>query len=161
MPSMGENVALALIVAASTVGSPLLMAWLQGRNLRKVKEQDYARQDVVAERLFEQQEKVSARLLVNNTLVAVTSSETLGQLKVIHGLVNSQMTAALQSELDTRRHAQVLMMEVVDLKRASGHEPAEATLQESVVNGAKIAELERTIAERARQQAEAAAKPAA
>jgi hypothetical protein len=158
---MPDAVYLALIAATSGIVGPMLMAWLQNRNMRAVKEQDYARQDEVARSLLERQDAISAKaietaalLRVNTAAVASAATETHSQLRVIHALVNSNMTAALQAELVARRAAQVLMTEVADLKRASGHKPSESTEQEAVVNRAKIDELEAVLADRLKQAKE-------
>lgn len=164
MPSMMENISLAIIVAIPTVLSPLLMSWLQNRNLLKVKAQDYEREDEVAKNLLERQDAIAAKtaetaflLRANNAAVARNAADTKDKLSVIHALVNSSMTAALQSELAACRRTLVLMTEMIDIKRSSGHEPSDKTVQEMGAIKAKVAELETTIAERLKQADEIAA----
>ena len=60
-----ETIWLALIVAVPAMLSPLLLAWLTNRSHRQEKQQDYARQDQVAERAerVARQAEEAARLL--------------------------------------------------------------------------------------------------
>lgn len=156
-----ENVQLALIVAVPGLLAPLLMAALQNKNLRKIKEADYKRQDLVASNLLERQDAIAekaaetAMLLRKNTAaVAAAAAETHGQLKVIHALVNSNMTTVMQSELAAYRASLVLMNEVIDLKHSAGIKPGDFTVQAMGVIKEKIATLESALAERDKQTSE-------
>jgi len=95
---------------------------------------------------------------------AVRAGEKLddanSKLDVIHGLVNSAMTTALQSEMDALVTSLAMMREVIDLKRSAGREPtAEAVI---ALHGteAKIAELRGAIDDRMRQAETIAARAA-
>lgn len=156
--AVSDTVILALIVAVPAMLSPLLLAVLTNRNQRRVKLDDYARQDVVA-----------ARLIASNDEIATTAKATAeklgGQLQQIHTLVNSNLTAEMQARLEATRGQLVLMTEVIDLKRVAGHEPTEDA---SILLGktkSTIAELEATLADRLKQttvaDAEAAGSSAA
>jgi len=117
--------------------------------LHEAQAETIRRTDEVARLSAQQAEDTSAKL-----------DDTNGKLDVIHGLVNSAMTAALTSELDALVTSLAMMNEVIDLKRAGGREPtAEAVI---AINGteAKIAELRDAIADRDKQ-AEAIAVRAA
>jgi len=142
-----EPVYLALIVAVPAMLSPLLLAWLTNRNLRQVKEQDWARQDVVAVQVAE-----AARLLKENTrIVTVASAETHQQLKTIHTLVNSTLTAAMQGRLDANRKGIGLMRRVIAMNKAINIEPSTDALAEIDASEKEIASLEMEIADRVQQ----------
>lgn len=77
-------------------------------------------------------------------LLFVTNSK----LDVIHKLVNSNMTAALQAERDATVRELAMMQEVIDLKRVAGHEPSPEALEAIVATKSKISELETTLMDR-------------
>lgn len=157
-----DAVWIALIAAAATtvsVVSPLLMAVYLNRARRKEKEQDWKRQDLVAANLLTRQDSIAAqtaeaaRLLVASDLkLAATAKITLEKLDVIHTLVNSTMTAALQDGLDATVRQLSLLREVVELKRAAGKEPLEESVAEITATQAKIAELRAHLNDRVVQQ---------
>lgn len=119
--------------------APAFMAWLTGRQTRKSKEADWARQDLVAERAAE----AAAAMLE-------AAAEGARKLDEIHGLVNSAYTAALQSELNATERERASLMEVIALRRAAGEEPSAESLAVIETAIAKIAELRATLDERAR-----------
>jgi len=129
-----EGIVLALIVAVPAMLSPLLMALLTNRNRRQEKAEDYARQDIVA-----------ARLVKQNAAVAESTKVVNNKLDVIHTLVNSNMTAAMQAELDARKETLVL------LKAAHGLKPGEEGLVLIQKATEKIALLEATLSDRLKQ----------
>lgn len=114
----------ALIVAVSAMAGPLLLAGRMDRLRRRERMEDYARQDAVAAR---------------------TAAVTNGKLDVIHGLVNSNLTAALSAELDAKEALLVLLRRVRVLEPS--HE-IDATLD---ATEAKIAELRATLDDRLAQ----------
>lgn len=87
------------------------------------------------------------RKLAVDTAATVTRSTT-ARLDQIHTLVNSNLTSALQGELDSRRENLVLLESAIQSQRALGHEPSADT--EAIISGAKlrIAELNTTIIDR-------------
>lgn len=104
-------------------------------------------------------------LLLANTkdtqLTAEITKEILGthketaeivdaKLDQIHTLVNSNMTAAMESELYAHKANRVLLDEAVGSKRALGQEPSEETLAMIDTVTAKIAELEAKLKDRIR-----------
>jgi hypothetical protein len=156
-----ENVYLALIVAIPAMMSPLLMAWLTNRNRAQEKTEDYARQDAVAAKAELAARKVAEAaelLLASNAQVAKAADEaskaTNTKLDVIHTLVNSNMTAAMQAELDSRRIALALMLEVVELKKTAGSSPTAEALEAVGAAKGKIVELEAALNDRLKQSKE-------
>jgi hypothetical protein len=102
-----------------------------------------------ANRLARQQATIAsaARMAteeVKNTL-ATANDTTNSKLDTIHTLVNSNMTAALQSELDATRRELVWMQSV--------SEPTEEAKEAMAVTESRIAELQTQLNERATAQA--------
>jgi predicted nucleic acid-binding Zn-ribbon protein len=165
---LSDPVWLAIIAAFSAalaLISPIILAALTNRARRQEKEQDYARQDAVAKAAKDSAdaakkaaEEVAAKLetTANTTNEKLsTTNEKLETLRegqdVIHTLVNSNMTAAMQSELDTTRRTRVLMSELIELKKTSGHEPSTEALAELKTIDAKITELQANVTGRMEQ----------
>jgi hypothetical protein len=153
-------VLVAVLGAAS--GSPVLLSVLNSRAQRKANLQEYKRQDQIADRLEKRQdaqaekvEKAAALLVVSNREVAdaakAASDVTIARLDVIHTLVNSQMTAAIQSELDATEANVVLMREIIGLNSVAGRNPTEASMDAVKATEVRIRELRVTLAERHRQ----------
>lgn len=149
----------ALVIGLFAMLGPVLLSRSTGRQLRKQQAlefslrhqerlEDYARQDAVKQ----QAEEAAALLLAANERVASQSAEaseaTHRQLQQIHVLVNSNMTAAMRSELDARKAQLTMTLEVVDLKEKQGMEPTAEALAEIASMRAKIAELESTLGDR-------------
>jgi hypothetical protein len=118
-------VAVTVIVVALIVGmaGPFAVAHLTGKQRLAEKREDWRRQDEVA-----------ARLLAANAKTDV-------KLDTIHTLVNSNLTAAMQSELNA------LTALVVNLRAASGE-------GDPVKDKAEIAHLEERIVELTAQLAD-------
>lgn len=157
----------------TAVTAPLLLLFLTARANRKSKAEDYARQDavveaaqkandqiakaanLVAEKLLEHQKQdraanrvVTDRLIASDERAAAAAASTDEQLGVIHKLVNSQMTSALQAELDATIREATLMHELSAIKEANGLAPSPGAITAMAVAEAKIAELRITIAAR-------------
>jgi hypothetical protein len=128
-------------VAAQAAEAASILQAAQAESIRRT--------DEVARLTAQQAAQANARL-----------DDTNSKLDVIHGLVNSNMSAAMQSELDALTTSLAMMNEVVDLKRSSGSEPTAEAVISIQDTEAKIAELRATIADRL-QQAEAIAERAA
>lgn len=129
-----EAVWIALIVA----GGALLTAMLNGWQIRRGKREDYARQDEVAAKAEardlaakQRQDEVAAQaaeaatlLLAANERVATQTAqdagETQGQLRQIHDLVNSNLTAALRAEYEAVKQQLVLLRELAALRTEFG-----------------------------------------
>jgi hypothetical protein len=166
-----DTVTLGIVVAVCSTVGPALIAIVQSINKRKEKDQDYAREDAVAlqaaeaaKLLVERQDAIAAktaetaRLLAVNTravtetahAAAEVAQRTNDKLDVIHVLVNSNMTAAMQAELDATLREAAMIQEVIELKKAAGSEPTVETLAalESARN--KIGELGSALKDRLR-----------
>ena len=83
--------------------------------------------------------------------IVVAAKVTNDKLDVLHTLVNSQYTAALQAELDATIRELAMMHEVIDLKRVQGQQPSERSQATLAATEAKIAALQITLDERAKQ----------
>ena len=146
-----EPIVLALIIAVPAViascVAPLLLN-RQANTQRVEKEQrDNKRQDEVAAKAAE-----AARLLLAaNERVAADTQEVKVKLDVIHTLVNSNMTAAMQAELDATIRELAMMREVIALNQAAGRQPSIGALAAVEATAEKIAELTATLEDRLKQ----------
>lgn len=77
-----------------------------------------------------------------------TGESTHSQLKEIHALVNSNMTASMQGELDARTNELAMMKEVIRLNRAAGVEPSVESLAAIAATEGRRAELVLILADR-------------
>lgn len=90
-------------------------------------------------------------------LEAVTESNKQGaQLRQIHTLVNSNLSASIQSDYEGRQANLVLLLEAVDAKKRLGIEPSQEALAVIAAMKIKIDELSAVLVDRAKQTAEAA-----
>jgi hypothetical protein len=177
---MNPAVQVSLIGAFSAlfiaVVAPLLLSWQQQRHRRQEREEDYARQDEVAEKvrlaadqaaeaaklLLERQDQASEqsaernRLLVEaNERAADSAALTNGKLDQIHTLVNSNMTAAMQSELDATVALLDTLREVVALNEAAGRQPTAEAVGRIDAMQKKVDELSANLTDRLKQTAAA------
>jgi hypothetical protein len=175
----------AITVAVVGGGIVLVGGWLARRSdaktRREEKKADWARQDEVALRAENAAELVTqtakllrerqdasdvadaetARLLLEqNELVAQTSRETHEKLEVIRVDVNSNMTAAMQAELDATVRELALMNVVLGLRKTAGDEPDQEALVAIKATEERIAELRAKLNDRL-SSADAAAAAAA
>lgn len=152
---------------------------------KQEKEEDWKRQDEVAARLAEKQvatvretAETSAKLLAAQQATIARTDEVArlaaeanavnsakldqidAQAKQIHILVNSDMTAARQSELDQTRAMLVVLERVVALREA-GVPPAESDVVAIGRAQARISELEQILADRLEQFQKAESEAAA
>ncbi len=102
--------------------------------------------------IADQAAQAASLLLANNELVAQTSAGIATQLGVIHGLVNSDMTKAMQAEYNATEALLVIQEELIDIKRAAGQEPTETILAAVATTRAKLHELAASLEDRARAQ---------
>jgi len=158
----------AIIITVSTTVSPLILSYLNSRNTRRDRITDWARQDAVAKKaadtaefLIESNAKMAAKaaeaaalLLAGNKKVAMGTARTLEKLDVIHTLVNSNMTASMQSELIAVKAQLALIREVMALNSAAGHKPSVDTLAVEKATETKVAELSAALEARLAVQAE-------
>jgi len=157
----------AAIVAAGGIVSPIIMAWLTNRNARRMKEDDYARQDLVAARLMRRQDEAESKaaevaaqaaeaarlLVVSNRKQEDIAIVTGAKLDQIHTLVNSNLTAAMQDQLDARISNLALLTEL-----AASKQPSAETQGVIDATRIKISELTNTLANRKLQTTQAAAQ---
>jgi peptidoglycan DL-endopeptidase CwlO len=120
------------------------------RALQAAQTESIRRTDEVARATAAQAARSDARL-----------DDTNSKLDIIHGLVNSTLTASMQSELDALVTSLAMMREVVDMKRTAGHEPTAESAIAIADTTARIAELQAALADRAAQAAATAAAQAA
>ena len=128
--SVWAPVLVAIIVA---VIGPMLINAMNNRQRREERQEDKRQRDEVAQRLVKMDNKVG------------------GKLDVIHTLVDGSMTAAMHSELNATVRELAMMNEVIDLKRANGHEPTQETLTTLEATQTKIDDLYMSLSARERQ----------
>jgi hypothetical protein len=150
---------IAVVVALSSTLSPLLLAWLVNRNSQSIKAQDWARQDVVAakaahaaELLLNRQNAVAKQADLVATTLQASNVVTNTKLDVIHTLVNSNMTAAMQAELTATERELAMMKEVGQLNQAAGREPSVESLAAIKSTQDRIGELQAALEDRLRPQ---------
>jgi hypothetical protein len=163
-----------LVSLAVTVGAVVIsttgLTYLTNRTRRAEKVEDWARQDAVAAQaaeaarlLLEQQRATTAAAERVARVTAETSADAAEQLKAIHTLVNSDMTAARSGELAQNRLLLVALKKVIELDRAAGRPPTKDDREAVTGVELRIAELEAVLADRlaAQRKVEAAAAAAA
>lgn len=133
---------------------------------REDRDAEWARQDRVAERAAEATRKVTDNqriiagqaataadlLLENNKQVAETQKVTNGKLDIIHTLVNSNLTAAMQAEYDAVKRELAMMREVIALRRTLGQDPSPDSLAEMHATEKKLAGLAEKLEDRHKAQ---------
>ena len=165
-----------LLTALIVTAGALLTIWLNGKQLRAGKAQDYARQDQVAALLEARQDAAEAKaaevadkaeeaaelLLAANERVAHQSAEaaevTNGKLAQIHELVNSNMTIQMEETHDALAQQLVLMREIIALHKAAGRPPSPEALEAISTLGEKVGELKSQLSDRAKATEVADAK---
>jgi hypothetical protein len=98
-----------------------------------------------ADQVAHQAAKV-AKTLSENTAI------TNNKLDVIHTLVNSNLTAAMQSEHDSVIRELAMMLEIIELKKASGAEPSIDALSAVEATKSRLSELAAKLHDRITQQ---------
>lgn len=138
--------------------SPIILNLLHQRDRRQERAIDFARQDAVAKRTQE----VAAKLLAAQQVTIAKTDEvavaaklssaiTATQLKQIHILVNSDMTAARQGQLDQTRQTLILLKKIVTMAGEIGRPPSTDELLEIDETEKRIASLEAILADRLQQ----------
>jgi hypothetical protein len=141
-------------VIFASITAPLILARRTEQMHREDMLADYQRQDEVAKRAATATAAAQESARQAQALAQEASGkldDTNGKLDVIHGLVNSTLSAALQSELDALVTSLAMMREVMDLKKAGGRDPAAEAVIAFHATEAKIAELQATLADRLKQ----------
>ncbi len=153
------QVQVVLVALLVSVVAPTILALITNRSRRADKAQDWARIDAVAAQAKadavvarEGQEKAAQLLAENNKIVAETARDTTERLTVIHTLVNSNMTAAMQENLDaTVRERVALKAQEAMLISFQHMVPPELSAAIALAE-AKISELTIQLNDRKRQQ---------
>jgi Ni/Co efflux regulator RcnB len=156
---------IALIVALPSTITPMALSYLQAKARRKEKEADakarreekladWKRQDEVAKRVervalaqVEVAKKVEAVAEGASSRTAQLEKLSKGQ-EVIHSLVDGQLTAQMQAELDTKMALLISLNEVALLKKQAGVAPSEEATEIIAAMKASIAELKEKLASR-------------
>lgn len=158
---------------AAVIG-PLLLAQLNAKQSRASKLEDYRRQDEVATKAKEVADAQAAAAMAVANAAALTSKKaaqdaaqaahalTLRQgetdqkldilkdkVDVVHTLVNSQLSAAIKGELDSKVSEVAMVRELIDLKAQSGNPPSVETLEAVQMLDARITELKSVMFDRA------------
>jgi len=121
-----QTIVVALIVS---IIAPSLLSYLNGRQRKADKLENWAREDQVAARVLEVADRA-----------AKAQAENAGVLKDIHVLVNSDMTAARTAELTTTRLLILALRRIVD--------PDIETEEAIITAEARATELEAILADR-------------
>jgi hypothetical protein len=153
----------ALIAAVTTTVSPMILSHFNNKNTREDRAADWARQDAIAKRASD----AANTLIEGGRKATAVAAETNQKLDVIHVLVNSNMTAAMQSELVAVTAQLALIREVMEMNTTAGRKPSVDTLAVEKAAVVKVAELTASLNDRlkiqkqpavAAEQAEAKAK---
>lgn len=132
------DAAAAILVAATlSCAGPVYLDWRTNARLARNRTEDMVRQDEVARKV----DGVASA-------ARIVSDDTASQLRQIHTLVNSDMTAARQGELDQTRISLFLLRKIGMMAQAAGHA---ATAEEAGAIAAaeeRVKELEGIIADR-------------
>ena len=161
-----DEIAIITIISAGCAGiSPVILAWLTGRQNTAMRRDQYAREDEISSRTAEAarlllvaNERVAASTAATNKKIdttnetLATANENLGKIKslseTIHALVNSNLTASKQAELDATKHTLSVMREMLDIKKAIGIEPTPEVLSEISGTEKRISALTAEMADR-------------
>ena len=125
--SITEPLYVALIglgVASLSTLAPLITILLTSRTRSREKQEDWRRQDVVAE----QAAKAAKLLLDAQAQTSLQNIATQGQLRVIHTLVNSNLTKEMQDRFAALNAQIFLTKEVMRLNHLNNLEPDSASL---------------------------------
>ncbi len=152
-----ENVWIAFIVAffgLLTAGMPILMARQTAKAAAESLTAATVRADELANRVAavaNQAAKAADLLAVNTGKVAEATKMTSDKLDIIHTLVNSSMTKAMQSEYDATVRELAMMHEVIALKRLGGQEPSIMAMSAIAATEEKLSELKAVLKDRLKQ----------
>jgi uncharacterized protein (DUF2342 family) len=94
------------------------------------------------------QDRSVSRMVDANKRAAESTQATNEKLDVIHALVNSNLTAVMQAELDATVRVLALLKEVAELRRAAGHEPSREGLDAITATELRISELRSVLTDR-------------
>jgi len=149
-------------VVVAGLGAAALNGWNNNRaekqrrrTAEEMRAEDWARQDRLAAQVKAAADDVAARaelarvaLEENQALVAKTAEETHEKLEVIRVDVNSNMTAAMQAELDAYISELSLRVEYVKAAEQRGEKPSRDTMAAITGLEGRIAELRAKLRDR-------------
>jgi hypothetical protein len=144
-----------IVASVGAVCGPIVMAWLVNRNARLMKAADYERQDEVAARLNARQDEIAALAAMATRAQEQAAKMQSAKLEQIHSLVNSNLTAAMQDQLDTRQANLVLLTQALETRTRDGLPIDPQAAETLAATKVKIAELSAQLADRKRQTVEA------
>jgi len=147
-----------MTIVLTVVAVSIVFTLVQNMLRSREKKQEVAQQEAANERA----EQVANSLIASNERIADQASkaavvlveklDTLHeQSEQIHVLVNSNLTAAMQSEYDSIGREIVGLLEIVDLKRAMHIEPSQESTHIIELTRAKHSELHNQLTDRAKQ----------
>jgi hypothetical protein len=149
--------ALVVAVLGGVIGAlgPVLLIRANGRERRKDQRLTWERDDAVAAQaaeaarlLLAAQRESIARTDEVAQHVADSTTRTTAKLDIIHTLVNSTLTAALQAQLDASRRELVMMLELADMQKAAGETVSAQRLASIAALRRKVGELSAQMQER-------------
>lgn len=150
---------LVILIGFIVVGvlSPVVLAVMSNKFRLADRREEWVRQDRQAEtaerhvaRVAQNTEDAARLLAMHNQLTAEATAETHSQLSVIHGLVNSAMTASMQSELDATTVSLTLLKRLL---AREGDEPSAHDLATVEATQQKLDELTTKLQRRREQDA--------
>lgn len=101
---------------------------------------------------IEKTDQVAAAAEAVAAVAVAATAETKSQLNQIHTLVNSNMTAAQQGELDQTRVTLVMLRKIVVMAATAGRDPSSEELDLIDRTERRVSELEHILADRMTQQ---------
>jgi hypothetical protein len=135
-----EAVWIALVLAAQVLALAIVQAVISARKEKR----DYARQDLVADRVEDAAKAVTEVARV----AAVADARVQARLTEIHILVNSDMTAARTAERDAMKLLVLALKQVRASNVKLGVQPVQELTEEIDRAEARIVELDQILADR-------------
>ena len=101
---------IALLASIIALATPVYVIYLNNKNAKSNRLEDYARQDEVARRVEVTAARNASLIAEANAAAAVRDQVLGGKMDVLHTLGNSTLTAAMQVALDGM-HRELLLMQ--------------------------------------------------
>jgi len=172
-----DIVIVAMIVGVTGILTPIVLEQIRARQRHAEKAEDWARQDLVADRVTEAAERAvevaeqaaaaAALLVTENKKVAAATVLTNGKIDAvalqateIHGLVNSAMSEEMRRNLESQESLLAVLIELQEVKQASGLSPSSDALKRIEATRLTISELRAALGDRFRATMAAAAAAA-
>lgn len=138
-----------IVVFIAAIVGPAFLSWLNNRQAVEREERAVKRQEAAAAKVAE----AAATLLKSNTITEFKLNTLQVSADQIHLLVNSNMTARMQAELDATVRELVALREIAELKRAAGMVSAPEAERAIAYTVIKIAEMRAALRDRLDAQA--------